>query len=914
MNLKLKSADVRFILFILVILLLTFSKSFAVNRTASVSGNWSSTATWGGSSVPVAGDAVTINSGVIVTVDVNSACTSINFTAPSANNGITISGTNSLTVSGACTMNRPNSGFNTQFNINAGSCTLGSLAMGGSSASRNTTINITTGSLTISGNLTTATSGNTDGQIINLTSTGSVTFTGTLVTITLNATTGTVTYNSAGSQNIVATTYNNLTIGGSGTKSLAGTTTVSNDLTINSGVTFSQGTRTLTLRGDLINNGTHTISSGAITISGTLDQNLKGFTTTGTVSMTKTAGTATFTSNVSGGAFTLNGNGGTLNLGNGLTHTFTGTFTRTNGTLNGGSSTLNIGGTTSGTGGSFTASSSTVNYSAAGSQTIFPFNYYNLSISTSGTKTITGATSISSELNVNTGSTLATGGNLTLTSTASNTARLGTATGTITGNVTVERFIPGGADKRKWRFLSSPVNVSGSIELSQLVDNILITAPAGSAAGFDVNTVNPANTASLRTYDESVTGASSNGWVDPTDITNTVSTGKGMEVFVRGTRGLTNPYLNWTTPDNVTIDYVGALNIGSISPTITYTPSVGGATTADGFNLVGNPYASSIDFTNNGLTLTRVDDKFWSYNPNTGSYGIYDAGLADSTNSITRYIASGQAFFIRANAASPVITFTEDIKVAATGNNYFKGNASQGTHPILRIKISNDSLNADEALIVLDESASCNTGDVHDAGKLFNDALNIYTVSDDQSNLTINALPCIKNVDTIKVSVFSYNGSSIMTTPHHFDFSGMLSFPSTKYIYLKDEYTNTLTNLNSTSSYDFNITADAASWGNTRFKLLFANSSLGLNTNKVTNSIELFPNPASTEINLKFNTNSRDDQMNYQVIDLLGKVIIEGTTDVINQIAKISIELIPSGQYILRSTTNSTTNTIRFVK
>ena len=54
--------------------------------------------------------------------------------------------------------------------------------------------------------------------------------------------------------------------------------------------------------------------------------------------------------------------------------------------------------------------------------------------------------------------------------------------------------------------------------------------------------------------------------------------------------------------------------------------------------------------------------------------------------------------------------------------------------------------------------------------------------------------------------------------------------------------------------------------------------------------------------------------MNYQVIDLLGKVILEGTTDVINQIAKISIELIPSGQYILRSTTNSTTNTIRFVK
>jgi hypothetical protein len=885
MNLKLKSADVRFILFILVILLLTFSKSFSANRTASVSGNWSSTATWGGSSVPVAGDAVTIYTGITVTVDGTYTCASI--TMNSNSNTLNVSSGN-LTCTGNLSM---------LYNSNT--------------ASRLNKITISTGTFTVGGQI--SVDGTGSGSL-TISSTGNFIFSNatTLTTnLTLTATLGTVTYNAAGNQGIRTTTYNNLVLGGSGTKSLAGNTTVNNDLTINSGVTLSQNSRRLSLFGNLVNNGTHTISSGEVRIEGTQDQSITGFTTTGTVSMRKTAGTATFTGNVSGGAFTLDGIGGTLDLGAGLTHTFTGTFRTTNGTLNGGSSTLNISGTTAVTGGSFTASTSTVNFSAAGSQTIYPLNYYNLSISTSGTKTITAATTVSNELDVNAG-TLATGGFLTLTSTASSTARLGTATGTITGDVTVERFIPGGADKRKWRFLSSPVNVSGSIALSQLIDNILITAPAGSAAGFDVNPLNPTNTASLRTYNEATSGSSNNGWTDPTNITNTITTGKGMEVFVRGSRSLTDPYLNWTTPDDVTIDYVGALNTGTISPAITYTPSVGGA--ADGFNLVGNPYASAINFDTTGWTLTNVDNKFWSYNPNTSSYGIYDAILHSGTNSITKYIASGQAFFIRANAASPVITFTEAIKVAATGNNYFKGNASQGTHPILRIKISNDSLNADEALIVLDESASCNTGDVHDAGKLFNDALNIYTVSDDQSNLTINALPCIKNVDTIKVSVFSYNGSSIMTTPHHFDFSGMLSFPSTKYIYLKDEYTNTLTNLNSTSSYDFNITADAASWGNTRFKLLFANSSLGLNTNKVTNSIELFPNPASTEINLKFNTNSRDDQMNYQVIDLLGKVIIEGTTDVINQIAKINIELIPSGQYILRSTTNSTTNTIRFVK
>jgi hypothetical protein len=51
------------------------------------------------------------------------------------------------------------------------------------------------------------------------------------------------------------------------------------------------------------------------------NQSIPAFTTTGTVSMLKTAGTATFTGNVNGGGLTINGTGGTLNLVSG-THTF----------------------------------------------------------------------------------------------------------------------------------------------------------------------------------------------------------------------------------------------------------------------------------------------------------------------------------------------------------------------------------------------------------------------------------------------------------------------------------------------------------------------------------------------------------------------------------------------------------------
>jgi hypothetical protein len=121
-------------------------------------------------------------------------------------------------------------------------------------------------------------------------------------------------------------------------------------LTINVGATLNGTIRTVTIAGNFTNNGTVTLtgsltvtagtSSGSLTytgagflrlgefillrnfslgaaavqFTGTANQSIPAFTTTGTVSMLKTAGTATFTGNVNGGGLTINGTGGTLNL------------------------------------------------------------------------------------------------------------------------------------------------------------------------------------------------------------------------------------------------------------------------------------------------------------------------------------------------------------------------------------------------------------------------------------------------------------------------------------------------------------------------------------------------------------------------------------------------------------------------
>lgn len=234
-------------------------------------------------------------------------------------------------------------------------------------------------------------------------------------------TTGTRTFNTGANYTYTGSTAqvtgagltgaNNLTFSNTaGTTLSAALTTIAGTCTIDSGATLATNNYNMAFQANFVNSGTFTAGSSNITIgAGTATQSIAGFTTTGTVSMTKTGGTATLAGNVNGGALTINGGGGTLNLGTGLTHTFTGTWTRTNGTLNGGSSTLKLGGTISGTGGTFTASTGTVEYYGT-TQTVANLTYNNLTISTSGTKTLAAALLIGTTgtLTINNSATLAT--------------------------------------------------------------------------------------------------------------------------------------------------------------------------------------------------------------------------------------------------------------------------------------------------------------------------------------------------------------------------------------------------------------------------------------------------------------------------------------------------------------------------
>ncbi len=555
-----------------------------------------------------------------------------------------------------------------------------------------------------------------------------------------------------------------------------------------------------------------------------------------------------------------------------------------------------------------------------GSLVTIPNNFFvspviikNLSINkTNGVRFGNDVISVTEVLSLTNG-TLNTNNNLVLLSSGTRTARVAKVTGAITGNVTVERFIPGGNNKRQWRFLSSGVNVNGSIALSQYQDDIFVTAPAQAAGGFDVNPF--ASNASIRTYTENISGSLNNGWTNPTNISNTIPTGIGAEVFVRGSRNLANPFLNWTVPDDVIIDFIGTLNTGNISPSLSFTNT--GSGNNDGFNLVGNPYASPINFDTAGLIKSNIENKYWCFNPNTTLYGAFNATTGASINGMTKYISSGQAFFVRANAPSPQITFTENAKVSTEGNNYFRNpSTNNGKYPALKINFIKNPDEVDESLIILYPDGSYKGNDDGDMLKFFNNSINVYSKSTDGLNMSMNAIPNINSIDTIKLSIWSYDSSSIALGQHVLSLEGMESIPSDQNIYLIDHYLSITTDIRKNNYYTFNITNDANSYGNNRFEIIFDKTKTGVQTTKSNiNDLVLYPNPSSDRIYLQSNFKElENEKCRYELFDLVGSKLMEGNLTFSDRLASITLENINNGMYLLRVENKGEYQIFKFIK
>ncbi|MFK8038852.1 MAG: LamG-like jellyroll fold domain-containing protein [Crocinitomicaceae bacterium] len=289
--------------------------------------------------------------------------------------------------------------------------------------------------------------------------------------------------------------------------------------------------------------------------------------------------------------------------------------------------------------------------------------------------------SLTNTLTVQNG-TFNTNDSLILISDAIRTARIDEITGggSIVGEIEMQRYIDAG--ETYWRFFSSAVQ---GVTVADYQGDFITSGYVGSDFPSFPFT-------SVYTYDEGT------GYVGVSNANQVIDQGEGLMVWSGDTITGTDPFV---------VDYRGVPNQGDINMPVTFTPT-------DGWNLVGNPYASTIDWDLiTGLDKQNLANAIYILNPDTEQYATYISGA--SANGGSNLIASQQSFWVGAIASSPVLTIKESHK-SSVDQAFFKAGStiSSGVHILL-----SGNNKTDEAVLRHVDGATDNYDSEFDAIKRF---------------------------------------------------------------------------------------------------------------------------------------------------------------------------------------------------
>ena len=413
-------------------------------------------------------------------------------------------------------------------------------------------------------------------------------------------------------------------------------------------------------------------------------------------------------------------------------------------------------------------------------------------------KTTSGALSLADTLNIVnnlnlTNGILSSNDKLKLYSSASNTGRI-TAVGSgagIVGNIIAERFAPGG--NSGWALFGSPVTNA------TIADWTSPWPVAGfPTSGFTGATGSTGGFISIYSYNESLAGVYDVGYIPATNISNPLTNAKGFYVYL-GTSA--------STTSNVKFKVKGTPQIGNKNFNVSYTNTIGGIT-ADGWNLLANPYPCEIDWLNSNWTKTNIDNAIYIYNADAGSMASFVAGVG--TNGGSQYIASHQGFFVKANGINPVLTSSENIKVA-TNPSFLRIEQNNTDNALLKMTITSQSNKfSDETVVRFNDNATTEFDKELEAYKMFSsdetNGLNIMTIANNAA-YAINALPIFDENLSIPVKMklpgngtYSLHLNQIEDMIAHYP----MVFESNQLV-IENMETRSVTALNSSMNYDFSI-------------------------------------------------------------------------------------------------------------
>ncbi len=294
-----------------------------------------------------------------------------------------------------------------------------------------------------------------------------------------------------------------------------------------------------------------------------------------------------------------------------------------------------------------------------------------------------------------------------------------------------------------------------------------------------------------------------------------------------------------------------------------------------GWNLMSNPYSSSIDW--NKADRTQFQDHtayVYDVNKSGGEGYVYINGA-----NANAFIGSNQGFFVIAKTTANNQDFTFTNALQTHGGSFLKSTDADNTL-ILRLSSQNYY---DETTITLTDESSLSR-DRKDALKLysFNSSVpQLYSISEDDINLAVNSIPQM-NAETpipLNVRIPKDESYTISIQNNSSDFASNI-------LYLEDK---TLNKLHKLSDEDYQFTAAQGDIDN-RFVLHFGMTGIDVNDEADLLNIWAYKN----ELNIISDTK----QAQLEIFDMQGRLISSKKISINGKYSEM-LYLLP-GVYIVR--------------
>ena len=351
------------------------------------------------------------------------------------------------------------------------------------------------------------------------------------------------------------------------------------------------------------------------------------------------------------------------------------------------------------------------------------------------------------------------------------------------------------------------------------------------------------------------------------------------------------------------LSFTGTVRISNVTYPATYNSGQG-----NGFNLVGNPFTSSLMATTtasatlNFLTINTdlLDDNYealyiWDeqtgYSNNRNDYKVISNSSITGYNSINQhYVSPGQAFMVKVASAGN-LAFNTNMQ-AHNDATFYKN--SDDVWPSVELIVENNEL-FNSTAIGFNENMTKGLDPSYDIGKLKgNPDIALYTklIEDNGIDFVIQALPYFEQNYSVKVGLDIANAGE-----YTFTAATIEQIPEYVYVYFEDKLTGTVTNLKETDNYTC-VISESGNITN-RFVLHFTLTSVStekINANH--SNIQIWSSNKTINI-----LNPENLKGQIRIVNIYGQKIIETRLNG-NDRQRITIN-IPTGNYVVNIVDNS---------